>query len=57
MSLEHGRPTDHCARSGDRLLTWPQVEQIVPYTRMHIGRLEKAGKFPQRVQLGPKRVA
>ena len=28
-----------------------------PYTRQHIARLEKAGKFPKRVRLGPGRVA
>jgi len=41
----------------DRLLTWPQVAAMVPYSRMHVHRLEAAGKFPERVQLGPNRVA
>jgi prophage regulatory protein len=44
-------------RQGDRLLTWPQVEPIVPYGRQHVYRLETEGKFPKRVQLGPGRVA
>jgi prophage regulatory protein len=40
-----------------RLLTFAQVRQRIPYTRQHLGRLEKAGLFPKRVQLGPNRVA
>jgi prophage regulatory protein len=30
---------------------------MVPYTPQHILRLEKEGKFPRRVQVGPNRVA
>jgi prophage regulatory protein len=29
----------------------------IPYSFQHIARLEKAGQFPKRVQLGPCRVA
>jgi prophage regulatory protein len=29
----------------------------ITYSRMHIGRLEKADRFPKRVQLGPNSVA
>jgi prophage regulatory protein len=29
----------------------------IPYTSQHIARLESAGQFPKRVQLGPNRVA
>ena len=29
----------------------------IPYSRMHIDRLEKAGQFPKRVPLGPNSVA
>lgn len=29
----------------------------VPYSFQHIARLEKAGLFPKRIQLGPCRVA
>ena len=28
----------------------------IPWSRMHIDRLEKAGKFPKRVQLAPNSV-
>jgi prophage regulatory protein len=59
MSLEHGRRTEigSRARSGDRLLPWPEVERIVPYSRQHVARLERAGKFPTRVQCGAARIA
>ena len=29
----------------------------IDYSRMHVDRLEKAGRFPKRVQLGPNSVA
>jgi prophage regulatory protein len=29
----------------------------IPYSPQHIARLEAAGKFPKRIQLGPNRVA
>jgi prophage regulatory protein len=32
-------------------------ERGVTFTRMHLLRLEAAGKFPKRVQLGENRVA
>lgn len=41
----------------DRLLTWPEVARLVPYTRQHVARLERAERFPRRLQLGPNRVA
>ena len=41
----------------DRLLTWAVLDPVVPYTRQHVGRLERVGKFPRRVQVGPGRVA
>ena len=41
-----------------RVLTFDQLKgKGVPYCRMHIDRLEKAGEFPKRVQLSPNRVA
>lgn len=38
------------------IVSWDVLERMVPYTRHHILRLEKAGQFPQRIQLGPNRV-
>jgi prophage regulatory protein len=30
---------------------------MIPFTRQHVLRLEKAGKFPRRLKLGQRRVA
>jgi prophage regulatory protein len=40
----------------ERSLRLPEVQQLVPYSKMHIDRLEKAGGFPQRIKLGAGRV-
>lgn len=32
------------------------LKELVPYSAQHIARLEKDGKFPRRIQLGPCRV-
>jgi prophage regulatory protein len=39
-----------------RVLCKKQLKLLVPYTGQHISRLEKDGKFPKRLQLGPGRV-
>ncbi len=39
-----------------KMLSKKQVREMVLYSPAHIARLEKAGKFPNRVQLGPNRV-
>jgi prophage regulatory protein len=39
-----------------RLLSKRQLKDLVLYSPQHISRLEAAGKFPKRVQLGPSRV-
>lgn len=39
-----------------RILSKKQVRELVLYSPQHIARLEKAGSFPKRVQLGPNRV-
>jgi prophage regulatory protein len=39
-----------------RILSKRQVKELVLYSPQHISRLEKAGLFPKRVQLGPNRV-
>lgn len=39
-----------------RLLSKRQLKEMVLYSPQHIARLEKAGKFPQRVRIGPNRV-
>jgi len=42
-----------------RLVSKKELRTVcgIPYTPQHIQRLETAGKFPKRVQLGPNRVA
>ena len=39
-----------------RILSKRQVKELVLYSPQHIARLEKAGRFPKRVQLGSNRV-
>ncbi|RLJ60735.1 AlpA family transcriptional regulator [Litoreibacter meonggei] len=39
-----------------RILSKKQVKELVLYSPQHISRLEKAQKFPKRIQLGPNRV-
>ena len=42
-----------------RLVSKKELRTVcgIPYTPQHIARLEAAGKFPKRVQLGLNRVA
>ena len=42
-----------------RFLRFPDLkaQKGIPYSRMHIDRLEREGKFPRRAYLGPKTVA
>jgi prophage regulatory protein len=39
-----------------RILSKKDLRPLVLYSPAHIDRLEKAGRFPKRVQLGPCRV-
>lgn len=39
-----------------RILSKKDVKEMVLYSPQHISRLEKAGLFPKRVQLGSNRV-
>jgi prophage regulatory protein len=42
-----------------RLVSKKELKSVygIPYSSVHIGRLERAGAFPKRVQLGQCRVA
>jgi prophage regulatory protein len=40
-----------------KLLTKKEVRDRVCYSFAHVDRLEKEGRFPKRVRLGPSRVA
>ena len=39
-----------------RIVTWREVRLMVPYTRQHVLRLEKRGKFPKRLKFGARRI-
>ncbi|WP_371229863.1 helix-turn-helix transcriptional regulator [Roseovarius sp. 2305UL8-3] len=39
-----------------RILSKRQLKELVLYSPQHIARLEKSGKFPKRIILGPNRV-
>ncbi|MBL4751645.1 MAG: AlpA family phage regulatory protein [Amylibacter sp.] len=39
-----------------RILSKRQLKEMVLYSPQHVARLEKAGTFPMRIQLGPNRV-
>jgi len=39
-----------------RIIDWKTLRELVPLSRVHVGRLEKAGKFPKRVQISDARV-
>lgn len=39
-----------------RIISLKELAHRVPYSPVQIWRLEKAGTFPRRVQLGPNRV-
>lgn len=40
----------------DRCLRLFEVQQLAPFSKMHIDRLEKANKFPKRIHIGEHRV-
>lgn len=40
-----------------QLIDKKELTKLVKYSPQHIARLEKAGKFPKRLQLGQNRVA
>ncbi|WP_049645534.1 helix-turn-helix transcriptional regulator [Candidatus Rhodobacter oscarellae] len=39
-----------------RILSKRDLKEVVLYSQQHVARLEKAGQFPKRIQLGPNRV-
>jgi prophage regulatory protein len=40
----------------DRIICAEERRELVPYSDMHVSRLEQAGLFPVRIRLGPNRV-
>ncbi|MBR0798946.1 AlpA family phage regulatory protein [Bradyrhizobium jicamae] len=41
----------------DRVLTLPMVQQVVPYSPLHLRRMWEGGKFPKPFKLGVNRLA
>lgn len=39
------------------LLSWAQVRALTSLSRATVWRLERAGRFPRRRQIGPNRIA
>lgn len=37
----------------ERIVSEKELRNLIPYSRQHIRRLEKSGKFPRRIKLGP----
>ena len=40
----------------DRIVDSKERRRLVPFCDVHVRRLERAGKFPQRIQIGQHRV-
>ena len=40
----------------DRIILAPERRERVPFSDMHIWRMEQAGNFPRRIKFGPNRV-
>jgi predicted DNA-binding transcriptional regulator AlpA len=36
----------------ERIIRWTELSHFVPYSAMHVRRLEKLGLFPRRIKLG-----
>jgi prophage regulatory protein len=52
------RPEVTGKKTGRRLLTYHDLrERGIPWTRLHVGRLEAAGKFPLHIDVGDNSIA
>lgn len=58
MSLEHSPARQHRARNEhqDRLIAEPECRAISGWSRAQRWQLERDGKFPRRLRLGPRTV-
>ena len=45
------------SKNPKQLIDKKELTKLVKYSSQHIARLEKAGQFPKRLQLGQNRVA
>lgn len=39
-----------------RVISWRELSEMIPFTRQHVLRLEKDGKFPRRLKVGNRRI-
>ena len=39
-----------------RVISWRELSEMIPFTRQHVLRLEKVGKFPKRLKVGNRRI-
>ena len=42
--------------TSDKIITAPERRELVPFSDMHIWRMEKPGAFPKSIKLGPNRI-
>ncbi len=51
--------TDHSAGSAglEKLISSRELRELIPFSSVHIWRLERDGKFPRRIHLGARRIA
>jgi prophage regulatory protein len=42
--------------SQDRIVASKERRTLIPYSDMHVWRLEQVGRFPKRIRLGANRV-
>ncbi len=42
--------------AGRRIIRRNELQRIVPFSMVHVWRLEKRGEFPKRIQLGPNAI-
>jgi prophage regulatory protein len=50
-------PSPPLASEGRRLIRRAEVQRRIPFSMVHIWRLEKARQFPRRLSIGPNAVA
>jgi prophage regulatory protein len=51
-----GRSAPMNNKASARIIMASERRDLIPYSDMHISRMEKAGTFPKRIKLGPNRV-
>ena len=57
ISLSDGEGAmNHVLDTAIRIISWKELRTRVPLSRVHVGRLEKSGRFPKRVQITQARI-